>query len=618
MKLIKKNIYGVCIIIIGCTSTKHYTTRYYNNDSKIIYGRYYNDSLDFSLDEYYDFNVNGNIENIRHLKCEDKDQKRILAYKSKETYPLFFSKQINGNNTHIGIAYNSPNNINLFTQQLYLFLKAKIQPNFIHIDTLKERSGFRLTYEYKVRSKSIYECEYIFPIKDKILRLIFSNKDLISHNYSSYEEQEFIVQSNATTLMETFKDSVHYKAYNIASLSPLYFAQTLFENSNFNYLQTLKVLNAAYSIKQKVDPFFYQALSTYTSFTGDYLQKLKWDSTYQEPQPSIPIDTFINLKPTNALAYLSERCKFSKIVLLNEDHTNPQCRIFAASLLDSLYENGYRQLGVETLSWLDTAINERRFPLQISGVYSSEPMFGEFLRQALKKGFRLFNYENIYGCDSSDQFYCRQQREVVQAQNILAVQRQNPNDKILIYAGWGHIKKQKSVTSGFKYLGAILADSIGSDQLLSIDQTVLSEQGNSVSETSCYKYAAYELDIQSPSVLLQDGEPFISNKENKGNIDVEVITPRTKYVNNKPTWLLYSGNLTIKPDTNRIFNDALLQIFYFDEVFNAFDYSKAVPFLNLHLVHEAIPELKVNKGKYMMLVTDEYRNKLLQQIITAQ
>jgi hypothetical protein len=49
------------------------------------------------------------------------------------------------------------------------------------------------------------------------------------------------------------------------------------------------------------------------------------------------------------------RAKNEKLIIINEAHHNIKHRVFTTSLLQGLYDNGYRFFGLEALS--DTSIN---------------------------------------------------------------------------------------------------------------------------------------------------------------------------------------------------------------------------------------------------------------------
>jgi len=103
------------------------------------------------------------------------------------------------------------------------------------------------------------------------------------------------------------------------------------------------------------------------------------------------LKAFSKFQPINAINYLSKRTENEQIVIISEAHQKPQHRIFTTKMLKSLYANGFRHLGIETLS----------------------PDFTERI--------------------SRDK-----DRDLQQALNIERYLKLHPNEKIVIHCGWYH------------------------------------------------------------------------------------------------------------------------------------------------------------------------------------
>jgi hypothetical protein len=134
----------------------------------------------------------------------------------------------------------------------------------------------------------------------------------------------------------------------------------------------------------------------------------------------------------NAMEYILERAKNEEVLIINEAHHKPKHRFFTRSLLNSLYEQGYRYLGLETLSNRETAdfeLNIRKYPLKYSGTYSNEPQFGNLIREALEIGYMLFPYEGEGN---------GKPREINQAKNIAAFMKTHTDGKYLIHCVDAH------------------------------------------------------------------------------------------------------------------------------------------------------------------------------------
>ncbi|OAV45152.1 hypothetical protein A3850_011910 [Lewinella sp. 4G2] len=129
-----------------------------------------------------------------------------------------------------------------------------------------------------------------------------------------------------------------------------------------------------------------------------------------------------------------EQSASHRFTILNEAHHNSQHRAFTHSLLEDLYDQGYRHLGAEALIVNEPAgfIDDPQQISTESGTYVQDPEFAEMLKHAVELGYKLFEYEandTIYGAD----------RERVQAENILRYAERFPNDKLVIHSGFGHL-----------------------------------------------------------------------------------------------------------------------------------------------------------------------------------
>lgn len=176
----------------------------------------------------------------------------------------------------------------------------------------------------------------------------------------------------------------------------------------------------------------YQTGATELSFNGYYKEVLKtWDQNgVRKPNTTIKDSLyFINSKKVNAKDYILNQAKKAQIVIINEAHHIPKHRTFTKSILQDLFNNGYRYLGLEALS--DSQINERKFPIIESGYYTKEPEFGNLISEALKIGFTLFGYEASEGKNGKE-------REIEQAENIQKFIEKSGNGKVLIHCGYAH------------------------------------------------------------------------------------------------------------------------------------------------------------------------------------
>src|SRR5690606_34637476 len=98
-----------------------------------------------------------------------------------------------------------------------------------------------------------------------------------------------------------------------------------------------------------------------------------------------------NYTALNAVDEIDSIAHKHQVILFNESHIDPRGRLFLTNLLPTLKAAGFTYLFLEGLREDD--INERGFPLQTSGFYTCEPMFGNLLRKAIQLGFKLIPYD---------------------------------------------------------------------------------------------------------------------------------------------------------------------------------------------------------------------------------
>ena len=277
----------------------------------------------------------------------------------------------------------------------------------------------------------------------------------------------------------------------------------------------------------------------YYSYIGEYYKSI---NTYDVPVrwtfdtlDATMIDRLKGLHPVDAVAYISKAALTKQFVILNEAHHKPQHRLFARSLLDSLYAQGYRYFGVECLNphfldstqyLLDTRLNERGYPLNasLSGTYIREPQMSNLIRAALAKGFTIFAYERYQsGID----------RELAQALNIKRVFDRHPQGKFFIYCGWDHAIESvgREDQGKEKFMAAYIHELCGIDPLC-IDQDLLSER-QAVKESPFRSL----LTIDSPSVWLDDDGNVFKGPKGFDKFDILISHPTSKIENGRPDFL---------------------------------------------------------------------------------
>ena len=119
-------------------------------------------------------------------------------------------------------------------------------------------------------------------------------------------------------------------------------------------------------------PWKYQISATDYATKGDYKNALKhWDLAFKSKSTNYTkeLTDSVNQKYriVPAIDFIVKQAKKNKIVIINEAHHNSSHRVFTKSLLQKLYDNGYKNLGLEALGngeYLDSLLNQRKYPIK--------------------------------------------------------------------------------------------------------------------------------------------------------------------------------------------------------------------------------------------------------------
>lgn len=378
---------------------------------------------------------------------------------------------------------------------------------------------------------------------------------------------------------------------------------------NPNYLKPIIGLRNIESIFEKADSdsksFFYQYLAFHHSFIANYdsariyFDKALMTDLGQRKYMKLKPLNFSHFQAKSAKEYILERAKNERVIMLNEAHQIGQHRAFATSLLPGLYKLGFRHLLVETLAYRDSLLNDRGYPVMVSGYYSVEPAFGNFIRQAIKLGFKVLPYEaNKRGLSRAKQ----------QAMNIQQVLQQNPKSKILVYAGIQNLEekhKGKWVKMGeeFKNISGI--------NPFTIDQSEMTERSNAQYEHPYYQQVLKKGWLkEEPIILRYQNKPWVADTGNLfvNYVDVQVFHPRTQLKNRRPSWLTRGGKrhfYKISPKKWSINRECLVQAFAIN------DEKDAVPYDQIHITIFDKPSfLVLPKGKFIIKALDENKKIL--------
>ncbi len=145
-------------------------------------------------------------------------------------------------------------------------------------------------------------------------------------------------------------------------------------------------------------------------------------------------------------AFVADVATTRTVIFVNEAHHVPRHRATTIELLGRLHELGFRYFAAELLTAAHRAPGGRFPRLTGLGYYHDEALAGEMLRTAMRLGYRMVAYDDDTGCRIADEA-CHVDRERRQAANLYqSTLAGDPDAKILVHAGFGHIAKRSQGT----------------------------------------------------------------------------------------------------------------------------------------------------------------------------
>ncbi|MGV8930276.1 MAG: hypothetical protein ACOH1E_11030 [Brevundimonas sp.] len=188
---------------------------------------------------------------------------------------------------------------------------------------------------------------------------------------------------------------------------------------------------------QAVDWVLRDGITQYASFLGDEATALREASrSVTTPDPEA------DLIAEDALAAIVEASRGHRVVMLNEAHVASRHRAFLGRLIVALRGEGFTHLAAETFA---EGVGELRagYPLSFRhGWYLGDPVYAEAVRQALDLGYRMIAYEQREDQRSGELSLsdaATLTREQVQADNLKAAMAADPDMRVLVFVGYGHL-----------------------------------------------------------------------------------------------------------------------------------------------------------------------------------
>jgi hypothetical protein len=182
---------------------------------------------------------------------------------------------------------------------------------------------------------------------------------------------------------------------------------------------------------------------------------------------------------------------------------------------------------------MDSLINVRKYATVTSGTYTLEPEFGNLIYEAERIGFSVFGYEaSIKDCGTP------KEREIAQAKNIVNYITTHPSGKLHIHCGYGHVNKAADVGPTWRKAMAGRLKEFSMIDPFTIDQVANTEK---IDPHFNEPYIAM-VNADKPVIMVDDSDHLFNVSDKYHYVDCNIIHPITKYIHQRPNWLLNEGD----------------------------------------------------------------------------
>ena len=302
-----------------------------------------------------------------------------------------------------------------------------------------------------------------------------------------------------------------------------------------NLLDLFKVLEDSFSAPSTPDKTkegLRQYFAAYETFVGLYPQALQTYESAALFNPPLRPTVENGYRPEHAVKELERLASGHRAIFLNEQHTNPQSRSLMIEVLRRLRHQGFGYFAVETLSDSDPTLASRGFPIDSTGFYSKEPVYGEILREAARLNYKIIPYEA-----DDDHSETVPERERAQAKNLASrIFRLDGAAKAIVLAGPEHIHMSGSGVWA-KPMAACFYEETGI-RPLTIDQTVMYAHSDPRLDNPAYHDVVKTLPSFPTIFISKNGSPWSLKSD---VYDVSVFFPSSPKGEDRPAWLALNG-----------------------------------------------------------------------------
>lgn len=299
----------------------------------------------------------------------------------------------------------------------------------------------------------------------------------------------------------------------------------------------------------KSNPAYRQVLAQFRAILGDEAGAMREWRMIVRPATAPPPDLtdYALYRAEPALEAIVAAARGRRLVILNEAHHASRCRAFAAQILTRLRAEGFDLLVAEDF----TSDPDVRFAERMANGnpvttdlfnYGRDPVYAELIRQARAGGYRLACYEMTPAQrppDDADGPTRIAVREAAEATNLAALLRDNPDARMVVYCGHGHLA-EKSL-GAHTVMATRLKAATGIDPL-TIDQSLGLPSPAGIFESPTVTAVLGHFKPTEPILVRAPDGGSLAFVTFRGAVDLTVFHPRLQDdPDGRPAWLAGDG-----------------------------------------------------------------------------
>jgi hypothetical protein len=259
---------------------------------------------------------------------------------------------------------------------------------------------------------------------------------------------------------------------------------------------------------------------------------------------------------------------------------------------------------MEAFNSNDTLIIKRGYPIKESGFYTRDPEYAELIRDAILIGFKIFGYEASSGKDGKE-------REISQAMNIFNTIKIDSTAKVIIIAGFDHIREDTMLNSWGKAMAGRFLEFSGINPV-TIDQVEFTPKYFDSNNNPIWK-----ANQPNNSVIPINKENQFKNPYSVKNFDYHIFHPKTDFIDSIPMWKYSFGRTSyfvnedfIKPVENYI----ILAYDFKEFVKEKRDTKRLIP-KDIVSIKDKNKPLLLKPGKYYIEIINSSKELIYTKII---